>query len=113
MPLDPANLTTDSSLNRLKFTALPGVPIPLELINRSAFDVLSAEAVAHRIEPSRAVLALQVSSSSPADLLPAFDRCLEAADTLVRGEAERIASQVGQALGYLLLTLTLGDRASR
>ena len=113
MPLDPANLTTTASLNRVHFTPLPGLPIPVDLINRSAFDVLSAEAVARRIERRRTKLGLQASLNSPAHLLPAFDRCFEAADTMIRDEAERIAVEIGQAFGYLLLTLKLGDEASR
>ncbi len=107
MSLDPANLTPTASLNRVPFTALPGVPIPPTYINRTAFDLLSAQSITDRIR------ALPLDVSRLADLLPAFDQCFLAEDSTIRRMAEDIAQDVGYALGCLLLTLKLGDTVSR
>src|SRR5438067_650598 len=107
MSLDPANLTTAASLNRVTFTVLPGLPIPPAYINRTAYDLLSAQSIAERVR------ALHLDINSAADLLPAFDQCFLADDSMVRRGAEHIAQDVGYALGCLLLTLKLGDSISR
>jgi hypothetical protein len=44
--LDPAILTPAASLNRTCFTAVPGLGLPASLIGRTAFELLSARALA-------------------------------------------------------------------
>jgi hypothetical protein len=79
--LDPANLTPAASLNRVRFTALAGLPIPARMIDWAAYALLSAKALA--------------------DL------------TARHGDANAAARSFGERLGWLLVTLRLGDPASR
>jgi hypothetical protein len=81
MTLDPANLTPVASLNRLRFTALSGLPIPARMIDWAAYALLSARALA--------------------DLTARSD------------SADDAAQRYGERLGWLLVTLRLGDPVSR
>jgi hypothetical protein len=81
MTLDPANLTPVASLNRLRFTALSGLPIPARMVDWAAYALLSARALA--------------------DL------------TARSGSADDAARRYGERLGWLLVTLRLGDPVSR
>jgi hypothetical protein len=111
MPLDPANLTPTASLNRLRFIPLPGLLFPSDYLDKTAFDLLSAQAVAARVQQHAPILDLE--RTDPLDVLPTFDRCFLSDDPSVRYTTELIAQEVGQALGYLLLTLKQGDNVSR
>ena|SRR5579859_7202228 len=111
MPLDTANLTPAASLNRVPFVPLPGLPFPAEYTDKSAFDLLSSQALAARVQRHGQQLCLELEDGR--DPLLAFDRCFLSGDLAVRQLAEQIAESIGQALGYLVLTLKRGDDISR
>jgi hypothetical protein len=112
--LDPERLTPAASLNRVRIVELPGVAAEPEVLGRTAYELLSAEALAEIVRQHADALGLVgVSAAEPADLLPRFDRCFADDEMTVRATAEAIARRCGRRLGSLVLTLRRGDAANR
>jgi hypothetical protein len=91
LPLDPARLTPAASLNRVRFSELPGLDLPADLVGRNAYWLLGAHALAE--------LTRDVAEAAPSDDAARHDR--------------EVARRYGERLGWLLVTLRRGDLASR
>ena len=112
--LDPERLTPTASLNRVRIVELPGAAVEPEVRGQTAYELLSARALADVIRQEADLLGLRdVRDAEPAAILPRFDCCLVDDDATVRATAEIIARQFGRRLAYLMLTLRRGDAASR
>jgi hypothetical protein len=109
---DPQHLTPRASLNRVRIVDIPTLDLPAEVRGRTAYELLSAEAIAKEV--AKKVSLLHIASDAAATvLLPALDRCFDAVEPRIRMEAEAIAERCGRNLGYLVATLKRGDAASR
>jgi hypothetical protein len=107
-PLDPDQLTTSASLNRLQIMDLPGIDPAVR--GKRGYDLLSTQRLLELLKASAEILHL------PADVpdyeLPIlFDRCF--GDPHTAPAAESIAREMGRNLGYILLTLKRGDPVNR
>jgi hypothetical protein len=109
---DPVNLTVSASLNRARIVELPGIVPDPDVRGRTGYELLGAQALSAAIAERAAALGLD-AACAPAELLPAFDRCLGAADLDIRATAHTLARRFGRSLGYLLLMLRRGDAANR
>ena len=96
------------SLNRARLMAVPGVGDTDGILGHTAFELLSAAAVADLIRGAAGALGLD-----PADpqLLHTFNRCFD--DPRRHAAAAAVAGVVGRRLGALLLVLWRGDPANR
>lgn len=112
-PLNPQRLTPAASLNRVKIVDLPHSAWEAEVQGKTAYELLSTEALTAEIVRQADGLALAVERSERAELPRAFDRCFEADDPAVRAAAEAVAGCSGRHLGYLIVTLKRGDPANR
>ncbi len=112
-PFNPDRLTPSASLNRVKIMDLPGVALESPVRGKTAYELLSAQALTDYLRAHAGLLGLDVGLSSTAHLPAAFDRCFEADDEHIRAAAEDAAGHFGRRLGYLILTLKRGDAANR
>ena len=112
LPFDPANLTPTASLNRALIADLPGLAPDPDVRGHTGYELLGAPALAAAISAQAAALGLD-PASNPSDLLPAFDRCLDAHDPAVRATARALSRDFGRSLGYLLVMLHRGDPINR
>lgn len=96
------------SLNRARLVEVPGVAPTEGILGHTAFELLSAAAVADLIRAGAGDLGLKPDDPH---LLHAFNRCFD--DPPARPAAEAIAETVGRRLGALLLMLWRGDPANR
>jgi hypothetical protein len=109
-PLDPENLTTAASLNRLCIVDLPGLDPALK--GKTGYDLLSTKALLNRLYSQADKLNLPMDGNVEDRELPRlFNTCFD--DPKTRHPAERIASSLGHNLGYILLTLARGDEVNR
>jgi hypothetical protein len=107
MDLDPS-----WSLNRVFIAGLPELDLPDGVQGKTAYDLLAAKALSRLIREE--IGALQIGRDLvDHELNVAFDACLESSILSVKTAAYRIAETFGRRLGYVLLTLKRGDRASR
>lgn len=111
-PFDPANLTPSASLNRALIADLPGLVPDPDVRGRTGYELLGAHALAAAIGTRAAALGLDPASPA-SDLLPAFDRCLDAHEPTIHATAHALARDFGRSLGYLLLMLHRGDPINR
>lgn len=113
--LDPQHLIPRDSINRVTIARLPyETAEKADVEGKTAYQMLSSEALAERIRESFDKLGL--AGTSPGDsgtLIRLFDGCFHSSDITTRDEAREIASWFGRRLGYLLLTLKRGDPANR
>jgi hypothetical protein len=109
---DPANLTPSASLNRALIADLPGIAPDPDVRGLTGSELLSAQALATAIGTCASTLGLHVASN-PLELLPAFDRCLDAHDAAVRAAARTLAQRFGRSLGYFLVMLHRGELINR
>ncbi len=96
------------SLNRAVLVALPGVPVPDEMLGKTGYQLLSAQTLQDEIAAS--ALAIGLDPHAP-DLIRAFDASL--AIPPMHPAATRIAQNYGERLGYFLLMLRRGDAPNR
>ena len=96
------------SLNRARLVVVPGAVETDGVLGHTAFELLSAAAVADLIRGAAGALGLD-----PADpqLLHTFNRCFD--DPRSHAAAVAVAGVVGRRLGALLLVLWRGDPANR
>ena len=99
--LDPARLTPTASLNRVRFVETADLALPPEMIGRSAYDLLSARALA------------DLAREHPAARRPAPDQHADPLAALDRDAVEAVARRFGERLGWLLAVLRRGDAAHR
>ncbi len=102
MPLDPYNLTPNASINRVVIMSAPGLPD--EWRGKTAYQLLGRESLVQKINAAFPELANQ------ADPVPAFNERYLAQE---HPAALQIANERGLALGFLLMTLKLGEAANR
>lgn len=107
--LDMAHRVSPST-NRVRIVELPGIDLPPAVKGKSAFDLLSDQALQARICEHAAQLRIQREAPH---LLHSFDACFTADAPGVRAVAEAIARDFGLCLGYVLLTLKRGDAANQ
>jgi hypothetical protein len=100
---DPLKLDSFASLNRTRLAAVAAIEPALR--GRQAVELLSAGALRRAIGVEAGRLGLETALAAGDDLLPAFDRCLAAADEGVRAAAVELAVRFGTHLGYLLVSL--------
>jgi hypothetical protein len=112
-PFNPDRLTPSASLNRVKIVDLPGVDLESAVKGKTAYELLSAQALADYLREHAGALGLDAGLSGAAALPVAFDRCFEAESRAIRAAAEEAAGYFGRRLGYLVLTLKRGDAANR
>ena len=112
-PFNPDRLTPSASLNRVRIVDLPGVALEASVKGKTAYELLSAQALTDYLREHADALGLDAGLSDAARLPVAFDRCFEADDKHIRAAAEEAAGQFGRRLGYLILTLKRGDAANR
>ena len=112
-PLTPDRLTPSASLNRVRIVDLPGVALEASVKGKTAYELLSAQALADYLREHASALGLDADLSDAARLPIAFDRCFEADNKHIRAAAEEVAGHFGRRLGYLILTLKRGDAANR
>lgn len=108
MPLDPRNITVENSLNRVKIMDLPGHELPAAVKGRSAYDLISTQALNRLIDAQHETLGL-LPDTDDVTARAYFRVLLSAGDPT----AEAIARELGRNLGYLLLTLHRGDAVNR
>ncbi|MCB9418311.1 MAG: ROK family protein [Ardenticatenaceae bacterium] len=111
-PFQSATPFVSPSLNRVRIAALPGIDLPVEVEGKTGYDLLSAVALAARIQARANELGLPPDAP---DLLRRFDGCFtELAEPVEACTiSEEIAREYGRSLAYLLLTLKRGDPANR
>lgn len=112
MPFDPTHLTVSASINRVRIVDLPGIALPNTIKGSTAYDLLSSAALLALIRPHLPALGLS-EMTPPSELFPALEECLLEKDENVRQIANRIISEYGERLAYLLLTLRRGDAVNR
>ena len=112
-PFNPDQLTPSVSLNRVRIVDLPGVALESSVKGKTAYELLSAQALTPYLREHAGALGLDAGLSDGVDLPVAFDRCFEADDEHIRAAAEDAAGHFGRRLGYLILTLKRGDAANR
>jgi hypothetical protein len=112
-PFNPDRLTPAASLNRVRIVDLPGVALESPVKGKSAYELLSAQALTDYLRAHADALGLDAGHSDAARLPVAFDRCFEADDERIRAAAEEAAGHFGRRLGYFILTLKRGDAANR
>jgi hypothetical protein len=100
------------SLNRVVIAGLPGLDLPETLKGRTAYDFLSAPALAQRIREQAPALRLDPELDDDR-LRLALGGCLRSADAAVQRAAHDLATSVGRDLGYVLLVLKRGDAINR
>lgn len=112
--LDPLHLTPAASLNRVLIVTLPSdAPAP-DVRSLTGYDLLSTHTLAATIRGRATDLSLlNVATLDDAALPPALDVRLAAPDPNIRQAATDITRRFGRSLGYLLVTLKLGDPANR
>jgi hypothetical protein len=114
MPFDPYNLNVTASLNRVLIAAsplVPGVPLEEDIIGRTGFELLSANAL---IEDVRANADRLLLLNVPPDEIPIkLDACFQSPIPTVQDAANDIARRYGHNLGYLVAILKLGAPANR
>jgi hypothetical protein len=113
MPFNPDQLTPSASLNRVRIVDLPGVALEASVKGKTAYELLSAQALTDYLREHANALGLDAGHSDAAPLPVAFDRCFEADDKHIRAAAEEAAGHFGRRLGYLILTLKRGDATNR
>ena len=101
---DPLKLDSFASLNRTRLADVAAIEPALR--GQPAVDLVSASALRREIAAKGGRLGLEPELAGGADLLPAFDRCLAAADEGVRSAAVELGVRFGTYLGYLLVSLT-------
>ncbi len=111
--LNPDRLTPSASLNRVRIVDLPGVALESSVKGKTAYELLSAQALADYLRDHTDALGLDAGLSDKVRMPVAFDRCFEADDERIRAAAEEAAGHFGRGLGYLILTLNRGDAANR
>jgi hypothetical protein len=107
MELDPS-----WSLNRVVIADLPGLGGLEDVKGKTAYELLSAQALARLIRERRISLRLGPQLSDH-QLRLAFDACLESEVSSIQESARKIAQTFGRYLGYVLLTLKRGDQINR
>ena len=112
-PFNPDRLTPAASLNRVRIVDLPGVAREASVKGKTAYELLSAQALTDYLREHADALRLDAGLSDAAHLPVAFDRCFEADNKHIRAAAEEAAGHFGRRLGYLILTLKRGDAANR
>lgn len=94
------------SLNQARIMTLPEAAADPEIIGKTGYDLLSAEALQQEITHFAAELNLQADAPH---LLRQFDHCLQ----MKEKRALQIAQIYGRKLGALLLMLKRGDLVNR
>lgn len=112
IPLDPENLTPAASLNRARFAQLPPSVTDEAAHGKTAYDLLSAAALADLVREHASALNLSQDLAA-SELLTRFDNYFSSAEPGVRSAADTIARQFGQSLGLLIAVLKRGDEANR
>jgi hypothetical protein len=112
-PFNPDRLSPSASLNRVRIVDLPGVALEASVKGKTAYELLSAQALTDYVREHAAALGLDAGLSGAAALPVAFDRRFEADSKAIRGAAEEAARHFGRRLGYLILALKRGDAANR
>jgi hypothetical protein len=123
---DPAHLTPNASLNRVRIVDLPGVALESYVRGKTGFELLSSRSISAYVREHAVALgmtsidAVRTGDASDTDdsrttalLLAALDRSFRSADRGVREAAETVAQRFGHHLAYLLLTLQRGDQINR
>jgi hypothetical protein len=101
MTLNPYALTSNASINRVKLIDTPGLPDQWR--GETAYKLLGREFLIHRILQTFPQL------RETDDVVRSFDQLLLEG----HGHAGQIAEEMGQKLGYFLLTLKRGDSLNR
>ncbi|MGE3911947.1 MAG: hypothetical protein AB7K36_21490 [Chloroflexota bacterium] len=107
--IDPRRLTPAASLNRVRFVEVPGLPLPAEMLGRTAYHLLAARSVAELAQQEMGVAGV----NPPPDILLQLHRALADSSMPLATVAQRVAERVGMRLGWLVVTLRRGDPASR
>ena len=113
MPFNPNQLTVTAGLNRVIIVDLPGVALEASVKGKSAYELLSAQALADYLQERAELLGLPAAHADALHLPILFDCCFESNDGNIRAAAEQVARQFGRHLGYLILTLKRGDAVNR
>jgi hypothetical protein len=112
--LDPAALTPVASLNRVQFAELTGLSLPPEMIGKTAYELLSARALADlALECADAFGLVEGGAERPAMITQRLDQAIVEGAPTARAAADAVARQFGERIGWLLVTLRRGDPASR
>lgn len=104
----PISIKPAYSLNRVRLMGLPGIALPENCRGKTGRELVSARALTQAIEPWRAELGL-ASIENVHELHLAFARCLQSEDPKIFNIAQTVATQFGQQLALLILTLHRGD----
>jgi hypothetical protein len=111
-PFDPIHLTPDASLNRVILAELPGLPVEPGVLGHTAYELVSAAALAGLVRLHAE--ALDVERDVPASALcAALDARIDSPDPAARAAADAVVRQFGRRLGWVLLALRRGDAANR
>jgi hypothetical protein len=100
------------SLNRVYIADLPGFDLPDQLKGKTAYDLVSSQALTRLIRQHQARLQIDADLEDYAARL-AFDQCLTSDNPSIQAAAEEVAYTVGRYLGYVLLTVKRGDAVNR
>jgi hypothetical protein len=114
LPLRPHHLTPAASLNRVTIADLPTVELEPDVCGKTAYELLSLQALTADIVRHVDDLALAaIAQADPARLPRALERCFQSQDPAICAAAEAVAHRFGRHLAYLIATLKRGDQANR
>ena len=112
--LDPARLTPVASLNRVRFVELPGLALPTDMVGRTAYELLSARALADLARPYAGALELAEGEAAEGpSIFESLDRGFGDESSPAHAAADLVARRFGERLGWLIVTLRRGDAVSR
>ncbi len=109
-PFHSTTTFVSPSLNRVRFAQLPGNHFPAQYRGKSAYALLSSDALCALIEARAAELELDPHC---ARLLWDFDHCFQSSSSTVRASALQIAADFGRRLALLVAALKGAAPANR
>lgn len=109
-PFDPTRLTKEYSMNQMPMVDVPGLPHDPHIEGKSAYGLISTEAVNRLILERREALRIPAGVE---DLGPLLNVTLDSDDAHVRQTATEIAHLLGGYFGRLIAILKTGQRHAR
>ncbi|MBZ0290062.1 MAG: hypothetical protein K8I30_20725, partial [Anaerolineae bacterium] len=110
-PFDPTRLTKEYSMNQMPMVDVPGLPHDPRIEGKSAYGLISTEAVNCLILERRK--ALNIPAGVEEDLGPFLNAALDSDDPRIRQTATEIAHLLGGHFGRLIAILKTGQRKAR
>jgi hypothetical protein len=104
------HLHPNSQINRVKIIDLPGCELDETVRDKTAIQLLSAQAVADLIREHLPFLPL---TGTPSDDLRRWEAAFSSSDEFFRQKAVAVAVEVGRRLGIMLAVLKRGDASNR